>query len=61
MPVPASYGMDPVPMLEPATRQAYDDLARRRLKRYMQEHAEQAALNSPQGLLPFARVPEIRE
>lgn len=61
MPVPASYGMDPIPVLQPATRQAYNDLAQRRLNRYMQEHAEQAALNAPQGLVPFARVPEIRE
>jgi sigma-E factor negative regulatory protein RseA len=43
------------------TRSAYQDLAQQRLRKYMQEHAEQAALNSPQGLVPFARVPEIRE
>jgi sigma-E factor negative regulatory protein RseA len=43
------------------TRDAYQDLAQQRLRKYMQEHAEQAALNSPQGLVPFARVPEIRE
>jgi sigma-E factor negative regulatory protein RseA len=60
-PVPASYGQDPLPALQPAINQAYNELAQRRLHRYMQEHAEQAALNSPQGLLPFARVPEIRE
>ena len=61
MPVYANYGMQDLPVLQPATRNAYDELAQRRLVRYMQEHAEQAALNSPQGLLPFARVPEIRE
>ena len=60
-PVPASYGMQAIPVLQPATRTAYDELAQRRLRKYMQEHAEQAALNSPQGLLPFARVPQIRE
>jgi len=59
--VQASYGMQAIPVLQPATRTAYQDLAQQRLRRYMQEHAEQAALNSPQGLLPFARVPEIRE
>ena len=48
-------------MLQPVTRQAYRDLARQRANRYMQQHVEQAALNSPQGLVPFARVPEIRE
>ncbi len=59
--VRASYGMQAIPVLQPATRTAYDELAQQRLRKYMQEHAEQAALNSPQGLLPFARVPQIRE
>lgn len=59
--VPASYGTQDLPVLRPATRTAYTELAQRRSNRYMQEHAEQAALNSPQGLLPFARVRDIRE
>jgi sigma-E factor negative regulatory protein RseA len=59
--VQASYGTQPVPVLQPATRTAYQELAQQRLRKYMQEHAEQAALNSPQGLVPFARVPQIRE
>jgi len=50
-----------VPVLSPLTRTAYDDLARRRQDMYMQLHAEQSALNSPQGLLPFARVTRITE
>jgi len=57
----ASYGTQPVPVLQPATRTAYQELAQQRLRRYMQEHVEQASLNSPQGLVPFARVPQIRE
>ena len=61
VPVMASYGTRPVPVLNPLTRTAYDDLARRRHDMYMQLHAEQSALNSPQGLLPFARVPRITE
>lgn len=59
--VQASYGTQSVPVLQPATRTAYQELARQRMQMYMQEHAEQAALNSPQGLIPFARVPQIRE
>jgi sigma-E factor negative regulatory protein RseA len=60
--VRASYGtQEAIPVLQPATRTAYRDLAQLRLRQYMQEHAEQAALNSPQGLVPFARVPEIRK
>ncbi len=58
-PVRASYGARAVPALQPATAGAYDELARQRLRLYSQEHAEQAALNTPQGLIPFARVPEI--
>ncbi len=60
-PVQASYGTQPIPVLQPATRTAYQQLAQQRMRRYMQEHAEQAALNSPHGLVPFARVPQILE
>jgi sigma-E factor negative regulatory protein RseA len=58
-PVRASYGARAVPALQPTTAGAYDELARQRLRLYSQSHAEQAALNTPQGLIPFARVPEI--
>ena len=62
MPVQASYGTrSAVPALRPATRTAYSELARQRMTRYSQEHAEHAALNTPQGLIPFARVPRITE
>ena len=59
--VQASYGTRAMPVLQPATRTAYQELARQRMQKYMQEHAEHAALNSPQGMIPFARVPQIRE
>ncbi|MEQ8803042.1 sigma-E factor negative regulatory protein [Haliea sp.] len=61
VPMRASYGNQAVPELEPAARTAYRELARQRMYLYMQEHAEHAALNSPQGLIPFARVPNIEE
>lgn len=60
-PMRASFGTRPVPVLQPATNQAYGELARQRLKQYSQQHAEHAALNTPQGLIPFARVPRISE
>jgi sigma-E factor negative regulatory protein RseA len=53
--------MQELPGLQPVTRNAYNELAQQRSRRFMQAHAEQAALNSPNGLLPFARVQEIRE
>ena len=59
VPVQASYGTRDVPTLRPADRDAYRELARQRLRRYSQEHAEHASLNTPQGMLPFARVPVI--
>ena len=59
VPVQASFGNSPVPTLQPAERTAYRELARQRLRRYSLEHAEHAALNTPNGMLPFARVPEI--
>jgi sigma-E factor negative regulatory protein RseA len=60
--VQASFGTrQAVPVLEPATGTAYQELARQRLEKYMQEHAEHAALNSPGGLVPFARVPYLQE
>lgn len=60
-PVRASYGTRAIPVLQPATGTAYQELARQRMKLYLQEHAEHAALNSPQGLIPFARVPRIEK
>jgi sigma-E factor negative regulatory protein RseA len=57
--IQASYGTQPLPVLQPATRSAYQQLAQQRMRKYMQEHAEQASLNSPQGLVPFSRVPQI--
>ncbi|MEP4484475.1 MAG: sigma-E factor negative regulatory protein [Halioglobus sp.] len=60
-PVRASYGSQAVPALRPANHTAYRELARLRLKQFGQAHAEQAALNTPQGLIPFARVPTIKQ
>lgn len=59
--VRASYGTRSVAELHPASHTAYQELARQRLQKYMQEHAEHAALNSPSGLVPFARVTHIKE
>lgn len=57
--VRASYGTRALPPLEAAAANPYEDLARERLRRFSQEHAEHAALNTPQGLLPYARVPRL--
>lgn len=54
----ASY---PRPVLKPVSQSAYNELARQKMEKYMQEHAEHAALNSPQGLIPFSRVPQIKD
>jgi sigma-E factor negative regulatory protein RseA len=46
------------PALKPVqTRHAdYNRLARQRLQRYMLSHTEEASLNAPQGMMPYARV-----
>ena len=53
--VPAGYAS---PALKPAqTRYAdYNKMARQRLQRYMLSHTEEASLNVPQGMMPYARV-----
>lgn len=61
VPVQASYGTRALPTLQPADRTAYRELARQRLRKYSQEHAEHSSLNTPQGMLPFARVPVIEQ
>jgi len=35
---------------------AYNQLARQRLQQYILPHTEHASLNSPQGMMPYARV-----
>jgi sigma-E factor negative regulatory protein RseA len=59
VPVQASFGNRAVPAPVAVDADVYNELARKRLLRYSQEHAEHAALNTPAGLLPFARVPVI--
>jgi sigma-E factor negative regulatory protein RseA len=34
----------------------YDQMAKQRLQRYMLSHSEEAALNAPRGMMPYARV-----
>lgn len=63
VPVQASFGSRIQPASTqplPAAGAGYQELARQRLRKYSQAHAEQAALNTPQGLVPFARVQEIQ-
>ena len=50
-----------MPVLQPTVRTAYRELARQRMEKYMLEHVEQAALNSPQGMIPFSRIQKIEE
>ena len=59
--VQASFGTQSLPALQPTVRMAYQKLARQRMQKYMQEHVEQAALNSPAGMIPFARIKKIEE
>jgi len=59
VPLQASLGARNGPALQPAERTAYRELARQRLRRYSQEHAEQASRTTPLGPVPYARVPVV--
>ncbi len=59
VPVRLTLGNEAVPVGQPPARALYRQLAEERMRQHMQEHAEHAALNTPHGLLPFARVPVI--
>lgn len=52
--VRADYATPGVRVSQPVAD--YDAIARDRLRRYLLPHTEEATLNGPQGMLPFARV-----
>ena len=54
----AGYGYAVPAQAQPEAASAtdYDAIARERLRRYMLPHAEEASLNSPQGMMPYAKV-----
>jgi sigma-E factor negative regulatory protein RseA len=54
--MPASFGSRNV-MVQPAAATAsYDQIARQRLQRYLVPHTDTVSLNTPQGMMPYARV-----
>ena len=63
VPVRASFGSrqeQSSRVLQPAAGAGYQEMARQRLRKYSQAHVEDAALNTPQGFLPLARVKDIQ-
>lgn len=56
VPMQASYGTQAVANRQQMSQQAYQALAERQLERFLKDHAEQATLNTPQGLVPYARA-----
>lgn len=58
--VRAGYATPPVQRMAPAPASDYNAIARERLQRYMLQHTEEAALNAPQGMMPYARVATFR-
>ena len=53
--MPASFGTQTV-VAQPAAAVGYDQIARQRLLRYLVPHTDAASLNTPQGMMPYARV-----
>jgi sigma-E factor negative regulatory protein RseA len=58
--VRAGYATRPVQVVPAAPASDYNSIARERLEKYMLPHAEEAALNAPQGMMPYARVATFR-
>ena len=54
--VTASYATPAIKSAGAGQRSTYNHLAHQRLQRYLLPHAEEAALNAPQGMMPYARV-----
>lgn len=54
--VNASYPVSRSQAPQADTQARYNRMARERLQQYIIPHTDQAALNTPQGLMPFARV-----
>ena len=58
--VRAGYATTPLQRAAPVPASDYNAIARERLERYMLQHTEEAALNAPQGMMPYARVATFR-
>lgn len=58
--VRAGYATPPVQRSVSGPASDYNAIARERLRRYMLSHAEEASLNAPQGMMPYARVATFR-
>lgn len=54
--VKAGYATPALRPLSELRHADYNKLARERLQRYLLTHTEEAALNAPQGMMPYARV-----
>lgn len=54
--MPASFGSRNVVVQPAAATASYDQIARQRLQRYLVPHTDSASLNTPQGMMPYARV-----
>ncbi len=56
VPVQMTYGSQPLSPNRAEVRAVYRELARRNMERYMADHAAHASLNTPQGMVPYAKV-----
>ena len=60
-PMRANLGTEAVPIAQPPAKALYRRLAEERMQIHMQEHAAHASMNTPHGLLSYARVPVIEK
>ncbi len=58
--VNANYGAPAMKSGPRNQRAEYNRLARKQLQRYLLPHTDEAALNTPQGMMPYARLATLR-
>lgn len=58
--VNANYGAPAMKSGRRSQHAEYNRLARKQLQRYLLPHTDEAALNAPQGMMPYARLATLR-
>jgi sigma-E factor negative regulatory protein RseA len=58
--VNANYGAPAMKSGRRSQHAEYNRLARKQLQRYLLPHTDEAALNTPQGMMPYARLAALR-
>ncbi len=58
--VNANYGAPALKSANSRPQVEYNQLARKQLQRYLLPHTDEATLNTPQGMMPYARIATLQ-